>query len=150
MINLLATLTQYKALKAQLDSLETQLKEKRTEIEAYMKEKGTGSVGDPHELTRYAKKGGSFSYMFKVKPGKTNYLVCTFLKADNGKSICIKSGFKTIKAVVLNHNESEEKYTIKIKLPESLTKKEQLRISCMGIKKKESARLASPVNTEYL
>ena len=116
----------------------------------FMKEKGTGSVGDPHELTRYAKKGGSFSYMFKVKPGKTNYLVCTFLKADNGKSICIKSGFKTIKAVVLNHNESEEKYTIKIKLPESLTKKEQIRISFMGIKNQESARLASPVNTEYL
>ena len=116
----------------------------------YMKEKGTGSVGDPHELTRYAKKGGSFSYMFKVKPGKTNYLVCTFLKADNGKSICIKSGFKTIKAVVLNHNENEEKYTIKIKLPESLTKKEQIRISFMGIKKQESARLASPVNTECL
>ena len=116
----------------------------------YMKEKGTGSVGDPHELTRYAKKGGSFSYMFKVKPGKTNYLVCTFLKSDNGKSICIKSGFKTIKAVVLNHNESEEKYTIKIKLPESLTKKEQIRISFMGIKNQESARLASPVNTEYL
>ncbi len=116
----------------------------------YMKEKGTGSTGDPHELTRYAKKGGSFSYMFKVKPGKTNYLVCTFLKADNGKSICIKSGFKTIKAVVLNHNESEEKYTLKIKLPESLTKKEMIRISFMGIKKQESARLASPVNTEYL
>ena len=116
----------------------------------YMKEKGTGSVGDPHELTRYAKKGGSFSYVFKVKPGKTNYLVCTFLKADNGKSICIKSGFKTIKAVVLNHNENEEKYTIKIKLPESLTKKEQIRISFMGIKKQESARLASPVNTECL
>ena len=116
----------------------------------YMKEKGTGSVGDPHELTRYAKKGGSFSYMFKVKPGKTNYLVCTFLKADNGKSICIKSGFKTIKAVVLNHNENEEKYTIKIKLPESLTKKEQIRISFMGIQKQESARLASPVNTECL
>ena len=44
MKNLLATLTQYKALKAQLDSLETQLKEKRTEIEEYMKAKGTDKL----------------------------------------------------------------------------------------------------------
>lgn len=44
MTNLLATLTQYKALKAQLDSLETQLKEKRTEIEEYMKAKGTDKL----------------------------------------------------------------------------------------------------------
>lgn len=44
MKNLLATLTQYKALKAQLDALEAQLKEKRTEIEEYMKEKGTDKL----------------------------------------------------------------------------------------------------------
>jgi predicted phage-related endonuclease len=44
MKNLLATLTQYKALKAQLDSLEAQLKEKRTEIEEYMKEKCTDKL----------------------------------------------------------------------------------------------------------
>lgn len=44
MKNLLATLTQYKALKAQLDSLETQLKEKRAEIESYMQEKGTDKL----------------------------------------------------------------------------------------------------------
>lgn len=44
MKNLLATLTQYKALKAQLDSLDAQLKEKRAEIEAYMQEKGTDKL----------------------------------------------------------------------------------------------------------
>jgi len=44
MKNLLATLTQYKALKAQLDSLEVQLKEKRAEIETYMQEKGTDKL----------------------------------------------------------------------------------------------------------
>ena len=41
MMNLLATLTQYKALKAQIESLEAQLKTKRTEITSYMAEKGT-------------------------------------------------------------------------------------------------------------
>ena len=44
MKNLLATLTQYKALKAQVDSLEAQLKEKRTEIETYMQEKKTDKL----------------------------------------------------------------------------------------------------------
>ena len=41
MKNLLATLTQYKAIKAQIEALEAQLKEKRTEITEYMTEKGT-------------------------------------------------------------------------------------------------------------
>ena len=41
MKNLLATLTQYKAIKAQIEALEAQLKEKRTEITDYRAEKGT-------------------------------------------------------------------------------------------------------------
>lgn len=44
MKNLLATLTQYKALKAQIDSLEAQLKDKRAEITEYMNEKGTNKL----------------------------------------------------------------------------------------------------------
>ena len=115
----------------------------------FMKEKGTGSVADPHELTRYAKKGGSFSYMFKVKPGKKNYLVCTFLKEDNGKTICITSGFTKIAVVTLDYKGSDEKYTLEFELPNRLTKKEEVRISFMGIKNQESARLVSPVHTEY-
>jgi len=115
----------------------------------FMQEKGTGSVGDPHELTRYAKKGGSFSYMFKLKPGKKNYLVCTFLKEDNGKTICISSGLKKIVAIALDYTGQEEKYTLEFELPRSLTKGEEVRISFMGIKKAESARLVSPVNTVY-
>ena len=116
----------------------------------FMQEKGTGSVGDPNELTRYAKKGGSFSYMFKLKPGKKNYLVCTFLKEDNGKTICITRGFKKIAAITLDYSGQEEKYTLEFELPRSLTKGEEVRISFMGIKKAESARLVSPVNTVYL
>ncbi len=115
----------------------------------FMQEKGTGSVGDPNELTRYAKAGGSFSYMFKLHPGKNNYLVCTFLKQDNGKTICIKSGFKKIAAITLDYTGGEEKYTMDFELPRSLTKKSEVRISFMGIKNTESARLVSPVNTVY-
>ena len=41
MTNLLATLTQYKATKAQIEALEAKLKEQRAEIETYMAEKKT-------------------------------------------------------------------------------------------------------------
>jgi len=41
MKNLLATLTQYKATKAQIEALEAKLKEQRAEIETYMAEKNT-------------------------------------------------------------------------------------------------------------
>ena len=115
----------------------------------FMQEKGSGSIGDPHELTRYAKAGGSFSYMFKVKPGKKNYLVCTFLKEDNGKTICITSGLTKIAAITLDYQGDDEKYTIDFELPRRLTKKEEIRISFMGIKNAASARLCSPVNTAY-
>ena len=115
----------------------------------FMQEKGYGSTGDPHELTRYANKGGSFSYMFKIMPGKKNYLVCTLLKADNGKTLCITSGFKKIAAITLDYKGSEEKYTIEFELPRSITKKAEVRIGFKGIKNQESARLVSPVNTVY-
>ena len=44
MKNVLATLTEYKAIKAQIDALEAKLKEKRTEITDYMEEKGTDKL----------------------------------------------------------------------------------------------------------
>ena len=116
----------------------------------FMQEKGTGSVGDPHELTRYAKAGGSFSYMFKVKPGKKNYLACTFLKEDNGKTICITSGLRKITAITLNYTGTQEKYTLDFELPRSITKKGEVRLSFKGIKNTASARLASPVNTVFV
>lgn len=36
------------------------------------------------KLTRYAKAGGSFSYLFKMDKKKTNYLNCQYSKEDNG------------------------------------------------------------------
>ncbi len=116
----------------------------------FMQEKGTGSVGDPNELTRYAKAGGSFSYMFKVQPGQKNYLVCTFLKKDNGKTICITSGLRKIASIKLDYKGQDEKYTLEFELSHSLTRKQELRICFKGIKNTESARLVSPVNTVFV
>lgn len=44
MKNVLATLTQYKSLKAQIEALEEQLQEKRAEITSYMDEKNTDKL----------------------------------------------------------------------------------------------------------
>ena len=87
--------------------------------------------------------------MFKVQPGKKNYLVCTFLKEDNGKSLCITSGFKKIAALTLDYKGSEEKYSMEFEIPRGLLKKGEIRISFKGKKNAVSARLVSPVNTAY-
>lgn len=136
-----------------------------------MEESGAGSVGDPHALTRYAKKGGSFSYLFQVEPGKKNYLVCGFLKEDDGKSICIKCGKIKIAEITLDsknafaagektgaenqaNSSSAEKYFLRFELPTKAVKtakkfdgKNVIRISFSGIKDEESARIVSPAKT---
>jgi len=43
-MNILATLTQYKSIKSQIDALESELKTKREEITNYMAEKGTAKL----------------------------------------------------------------------------------------------------------
>ncbi len=72
------------------------------ELFPFMQETGTGSVGNPDELTRFANAGGSFSYMMKVAPNKRNFLVCTLLKADDGKTLRITADGKTIASFTLD------------------------------------------------
>ncbi len=118
----------------------------------FMQESGTGSVADPHELTRYAKAGGSFSYMFKVLPDadKHIYLDCTFLKADEGKEIIIKSGDTVIADYTLSYDGNEEKFVKSFELPSTLTEgQKEIRITFTGNSGTESARLAAPVSTSW-
>ena len=117
----------------------------------YMQEKGTGSVGEPHELTRYAKDGGSFSYVCKVMPDKKNFLQCNFLRDDNGKRIIIKAGDTLIADYILSCDGSEEKFFKLFEIPESLTKgNEGLRIEFSAARWSDSARIAAPLNTLFL
>ena len=117
----------------------------------YMQESGTGSVGQPHELTRYAKDGGSFSYVCKVNPDKKNYLQCNFLRDDNGKRIIIKAGETLIADYILSCDGSEEKFFKLFEIPEALTKgKDGLRIDFSAARWSDSARLAAPLNTLFL
>lgn len=117
----------------------------------YMQESGTGSVGEPHELTRYAKDGGSFSYVCKVNPDKKNFLQCNFLRDDNGKRIIIKAGDTLIADYILSCDGSKEKFFKLFEIPESLTKgKDGLRIDFSAARWSDSARLAAPLNTLFL
>ncbi len=118
----------------------------------FFEQKGSGSVADPHALTRYAKAGGSFSYMFKILPDsdKRIYLDCTFLKADEGKQIIIKSGDTLIAEYTLSFDGDAEKFVKSFELPESLTNgSKKLRITFRGKEGAESARLAAPVSTSW-
>ena len=117
----------------------------------YMQEAGTGSVGEPHELTRYAKDGGSFSYVCKMNPDKKNFLQCNFLRDDNGKRIIIKAEDTLIADYILSCDGSEEKFFKLFEIPEALTKgKEGLRIDFSAARWSDSARLAAPLNTLFL
>jgi len=124
----------------------------------YMQEEGAGSVADPHELTRYAREGGSFSYMFKILPDedKKIYLDCSFLKEDEGKQILISSEDTVIAEYTLSSKDADEddgaseKFTKSFELPASLTNgRKELRICFAGKNGQPSARLAAPVSTSW-
>lgn len=83
----------------------------------HLEEEGEGSVGDMGKLTRYAKEGGSFSYLFKVDKQQKDYIVCQYSKEDNGKTMVIKVGDIVIAEETLNYEGTEEIYTRKYEIP---------------------------------
>jgi DUF1680 family protein len=90
------------------------------------------SVGDSTALTRYAKAGGYFQYEVAVKEGEDNYLLVTFAKEDDGKTMKISAAGKEIfnqklnsaSADIVNETLTEEEqkdyYQIAIKLPKDV------------------------------
>ena len=70
--------------------------------------------------TRAAKAGGSFTYRMIVDKTRQNRLVVHFAKADNGKSILIKSGSTTVYSQTLNYTGAGDMYSVEIALPDSL------------------------------
>ncbi len=86
----------------------------------HLEEEGNGSVGDMGKLTRYAKAGGSFSYLFKVDKTKKNFLICQYSKEDNGKTMVITSGDAQIAEDTLDNNGTEEIYSVKYEIPSEI------------------------------
>ena len=98
----------------------------------FMEETGAGSVGNSDELTRFANPCGSFSYMMNVLPNKRNFLVCTLLKADDGKTLRITAGGKTTASFVLKSCGTDEKYTQMFEIPPEIVEKAAQIANCDG------------------
>ena len=86
----------------------------------HLEEEGEGSVGDMGKLTRYAKAGGSFSYLFKVDKQQKDYIVCQYSKEDNGKTMVTKVGDIVIAEDTLNYDGKEDIYMKKYEIPASV------------------------------
>lgn len=99
-----------------------------------------------YNSTRYANANGSFSYSsVKVEKGKQNRLVVYFAKADNGKTMLVKSGNTQIYSATLNYSGNEDMYAVEIKIPDSVVSASDgtINLTFSGINNAESARLCS-------
>ncbi len=80
------------------------------------------SVGADSETSRYAKAGGSFSYYMGVDKSKpaANYIMTSFMKADNGKTIKISVGSTVLYTATLNYTGADAMYEVYIHIPQEI------------------------------
>lgn len=128
--------------------------EGNSETFPFMQETGSGSCADPNVLTRYAKAGGSFSYAVNVSADKTNFVECSFLKEDNGRTIIIKADGKQISVLTLNYSGDSEKYEERFTIPSEIITNaaaagkenfRQIRLSFESADSNDSARICAPL-----
>lgn len=94
------------------------------ETDALHNMQATDSVGATNVenlgTTRKANAGGSFTYRMKVDQNAENRLAVTFAKADNNKTILIKSGATTLYSKTLNYTGAQTSYSVEIAIPASV------------------------------
>ena len=123
-----------------------------------MTEYGTGSVGSTANGTsRYAKRGGSFSYTMEVNQEATN-LHLTFKNAEAGKGIKVTvDGMSIYETILVAHGEKEY-YDVIVSIPKELLERAEKRFfNCrerrvltfnfQGIDGKESAAVCQFIYT---
>ena len=76
---------------------------------------GNKSTGSSSPAYRFANAGGSFKYDIKVTDSGDNYLICTFAKEDDGKTIKITVGDTVLFAGTLD---SSSKQAVNVNLTE--------------------------------
>ncbi len=125
-------------------------------------ESGTGSVGSTSPCYRFANAGGSFKYDFKVAGSGSSYLVCTFAKEEDGKTIKISSGDKVLFEGVLDSKAgnaeiinlaascTDNYYQVKILIPEDViaANKTDTRLAGTEKEKAENGYTFIPVTFE--
>lgn len=135
-----------------------------------LEEEGNGSCADSGELTRYANKGGNFSYLVKVVPNKDNILkisalgtICTENSNDDNNPVntLIIYAYDKGEKIILDSIQltmAGEKQEKDIKIPSSLVDNSQIfknegfnviRIYFEGKNKSQSAKLCAPLETYF-
>ncbi|MGN1235637.1 MAG: beta-L-arabinofuranosidase domain-containing protein, partial [Christensenellaceae bacterium] len=116
------------------------------------------SVGVTNDGTyRYALEGGSFTYRMAIDPDEENSLILTFRKADNGKTILIRSGDVTVYEATLQYNGGES-YQVIVPIPQEAISaakeivvggetKQVIELTFSGVDQKESARVCDFIYT---
>lgn len=125
-------------------------------------ENGAGSTGSTSPCYRFANAGGSFKYDIKVTDNSDNYLVLTFAKEEDGKTIKVSSGntvlfegtldSKSDNAVQVNlaASDTSDYYQTRILIPESViaANKADTRLAGTETEKAESGYAFIPVTFE--
>ncbi len=125
-------------------------------------ENGTGSTGSTSPCYRFANAGGSFKYDFKVADSGNSYLICTFAKEEDGKTIKISSGNTVLfegtldskkdnaSNINLAASDTGDYYQIRILIPEDVIKanKTDTRLAGTETEKAENGYAFIPVTFE--
>jgi len=119
----------------------------------------SNSITDSADVYRKAGKDGWFSYNMIIDPLKDNYLLVTFRKEDNGRTIHITSGEAVIYSDTLNYDGVLDSYQMKIRIPRECVDENRkpvmangeakwiIPIKFSGINGEESARVCDLINT---
>lgn len=125
-------------------------------------ESGAGSTGSTSPCYRFANAGGSFKYDFKVADNGDSYLVCTFAKEEDGKTIKISSGNTVLFDRVLDSkgdnteiinlaaSNTDNYYQVKILIPADVisANKKDIRLAGTETERAESGYTFIPVTFE--
>lgn len=125
-------------------------------------ESGAGSTGSTSPCYRFANAGGSFKYDFKVSDSGDSYLICTFAKEEDGKTIKISSGSTVLfegvldskadsaEVVNLAASDTDSYYQVKILIPADVitANKTDTRLAGTETEKAESGYTFIPVTFE--
>lgn len=120
------------------------------------------SITSSSDIYRKAAKDGWFSYNMIIDPLKDNYLLLTFRKEDNGKTIHITVGDTVIYSNTLKFDGEASSYPVSIRIPRAAVDLSRrlsvangkdnwvIPVKFSGINGAESARVCDLINTANL
>lgn len=95
-----------------------------------MKESNTTGITNDG-TSRYANENGYFTYRMAVRKTGNNYLSLTLKRADNGKTLLIKTGDTVLFSDTLDYMGKEQTYKLRVAVPAEIVKNAE-KISANG------------------